>query len=176
MPHRRNRHHGTWSWIHGQRGKVFLETFRSRSTHRCSTLLSRFSLSGSMLSRVPHCALALSKSAWPDWTIPVGGVSTMSSSICRFVRARTLNHPMYLVSVVLAAGRQCQQCEKLRILPTSVHQQWDGPLLCSREHDVAGSFANRCVRVEAASVHHEVTQDARGSFTVQVPLSAPAAV
>ena len=32
---------------------------------------------------------------------------------------------------------------------------------CSREHNVADLFADRCVRVESSGVHHEVILDVR---------------
>ena len=61
------------------------------------------------------------------------------------------------MSFMFSAGRQCQQSA----FPTNVHLLWGGRQLWLREHDVAGSCTNICVRLESAGVYHEVTQDVR---------------
>ena len=86
--------------------------------------------------------------------------------VCWFVRVRTLNHLMCLVSFVLAAGRQCRSSEPVCLglsasFPPEFISSGLGVIFCSCEHVVASSFANTCVRVESAGKSHDVTQDVR---------------
>ena len=143
----------------------FCQTLRSMSTHRCSILPSGF------LPKAPRlCAVRTARSP-PQASLAVLddsiGRNKHNELVCWFVRVRTLNHLMCLVSFVLAVGRHCQQCTKTRTClsgfsacfpPMSISSGL-GVIFCSREHDGAGSCANTCVRVESAGVSHEVTQD-----------------